>query len=72
MAKKEKKQEVEGADKKMLDGGILSTGVSKEMRDAIVGVAERMERPVSWVQRLAFKMYLESLNVSLNNEAIGQ
>ena len=64
MAKKVKKQEVESADKKLLDGGIVSTNVSKEMREALVSVSARLDRPISWVQRDAFKMYLHSFGVS--------
>jgi hypothetical protein len=63
MAKKEKKDaavQVEGVGKNLLDGGVVSTNVSKEMREALGSLASRLERPVSWVQRDAFKAYLKN------------
>jgi hypothetical protein len=65
MAKKVKKQEVESADKKLLDGGIVSTNVSNEMREALAGLASRLDRPISWVQRDAFKAYLKNFGTAV-------
>ena len=68
MTKKVKKEEavqVEKADKKVLDGGIVSTNVSHKMREALAGLAERLDRPISWVQRDAFKAYLKNFGVAV-------
>ena len=62
MPKKVKNEavQVEKTDKKVLDGGIVSTNVSQEMRESLAGLAARLDRPISWVQRDAFKAYLKN------------
>ncbi len=63
--KKEEAVAVEKAGKILLDGGIVSTNVSKEMRDAIESLAARLDRPISWVQRDAFKAYLKNFGAAV-------
>lgn len=67
MPKKMKKQEdaevqVE-AEKDLLDGGIVSTVISKEMRSELNSVAARLDRKPAWVQREALKQYLSAVAV---------
>lgn len=65
MPQKAKKEEAMKEKKTQYDGGVISTVVSREMHDALDNLAARLDRPVSWVQRDAFKAYLKNFGAAV-------